>query len=134
MTTQPSSERKDNLVKILDEAERIARSVQAKAQKTVEDATSSKELAGALQDLISKQPDDSSLKPEAWEHFTSSWQAHNDQARALDKAIAAIEPQVYSATTQSSVLSTTVSVLNSSRWFPTDQSPEACRVFRIVER
>jgi hypothetical protein len=100
------SSHRDELIKVVQEADQANASVQSQAQQIVADARLTRDLARPVKQWACSQSDDSALSSEAWQTLIGSWVANCEQARRLSLNLT--QASTFSGTTLVSALSTSV--------------------------
>jgi hypothetical protein len=107
-------DRKKELLRILDDAERAASSVKSKGHDLVESATYSEGLVQHLRPVLQDLPDDSALPAETWEDLIDAWEGHAVQLGSVFKVMHSAEPLFFATGAAASLTTTTSSIAFSS--------------------
>jgi len=107
-------DRREKLLRILDEAERAAAAVKAKAQDVLESAAYSEGLVQRLRPVVKDLPDDSVVPAETWQDLTDAWHTHTLQLGSIFKVVGSDEPLFFATGSVASLTTATSSILLSN--------------------
>jgi hypothetical protein len=123
---------KTNLLNVLSETVDSAASLQAHAQGAVEEAKRTGDVAASFRDVIAAAPSDRAIPEPIWVQMTRAWEAQRDQTKSGLRVIQGLP--VFSATTASVTLTTTLSVADFGPWLATDGLAAATRFRAVIHR